>query len=193
MTKAQTPERPNSTGSEEVVLVFTFGDVSYEEMSPRHLYAFLPVRPSVFRFFIHANFILTSTRKDIRRTRWNRTLLEAVPEAFLGAVAQFHDRGLATLWYNWPFLVPWPIVYDEAFEAFPLRLRYLCSQRPILEDSSGARFPPQLLRTVPETFRDEDKTPLLPEEYSSRRLISRYYSAALEPMHKVTGSAKHDR
>ena len=70
----------------EIALAFSCdGSTDIPRMQPMH--AFLPLRSYGFRFVIHADFELTSSRQEVSVDKqWNKLLLKKVPEAFAEAL-----------------------------------------------------------------------------------------------------------
>ncbi|RQS57258.1 DUF3883 domain-containing protein [Burkholderia sp. Bp8963] len=58
----------------------------------KELFAFLPVRDFGFRFYIQADFLLSSSREDVLDSRpWNQTLRDSIAAAFVRAVEQIRN------------------------------------------------------------------------------------------------------
>src|SRR5690606_1150946 len=66
MADIQEQRRPNIAASEVAVALPLDSDGSVDERRQHDLYAFLPVKPSGFRFLAHADFVVATSREAVR-------------------------------------------------------------------------------------------------------------------------------
>ena len=113
-------EKRKEVKTVEVVLAFPMTeDGTADASAERSVFAFLPIRQYGFRFAIQADFILTSSREDVREElTWNQWLRDCIAPLFANAVSIFKkDAGLRT---NFLAYVPSAkYVTDDFFKSVP--------------------------------------------------------------------------
>lgn len=66
------------------------------------MYAYLPVRSYGLPFALQADWLVPASRQDVSNNAWNQALREAVPMAFLAAVARAQaSLELRLCWYRY--------------------------------------------------------------------------------------------
>ncbi|KAF2129618.1 hypothetical protein P153DRAFT_431538 [Dothidotthia symphoricarpi CBS 119687] len=174
-------KRPN-WHSTKIVLGFPMTEtLSQPQLVPQNVYAFLPIRKYGLKFLLQGDFLLTASREDIESTLlWNRTIRDAVAEAFLISVHQFNKGDMK---YVWPWYLPNPPTntvsfFDPAIESILEQLKDL----PVLESSAGTMEKASRLKYVPiDSFVDEEGNPFtLSEHTATGYLSSKYPSWAIE-------------
>jgi hypothetical protein len=127
------------------------------------LYAFLPIRRAGFRFSIHADFILNSTRQDVIENRpWNRRLLSCISEAFCDAVKIF-KKNESLGWSYLEFIPKANEIPDKFFKPVRREIIELLSKSECLLSSGGEWCYPFKLRTADERFRQLFPSPVARE------------------------------
>jgi len=117
--------------------------------------------------------VLTASRQDIdTSSRWNRSLLRALPVAILRAVQQL-NRG--PMRYGWLCLLRERPPADDFFDPLDEMTWKLLSQHPILMSSAGVFAKPSELFWVSASFRDGLGKPLLSSSTMDRKYISPDY------------------
>ena len=115
-------ETRSGIGSSEVVLAFPFTrnkPLFYSQKA----YAYLPIRESGFKFLLHADFVLSTSRENVEdpasiikrpasvgtnsthprliKHQWNWYLLNALADCFVKAVHRFNEPAADNLKYEW--------------------------------------------------------------------------------------------
>ncbi|KAL9597097.1 MAG: hypothetical protein Q9219_005380 [cf. Caloplaca sp. 3 TL-2023] len=93
------PKEDKRRGWHQTKILLAFPIVDFREQ-PRliyqNVYAFLPIRNYGLKFLVQADFLLTASREDIESTLpWNRTIRNALAEAFLSSVDHFNQDASA--------------------------------------------------------------------------------------------------
>lgn len=89
MADIQEQRRPDIAASEVAVALPLDPDGSVDERQQHDLYAFLPVKPSGFRFLAHADFVVATSREAVREDLpWNLRLRDALAECLTEAVME---------------------------------------------------------------------------------------------------------
>ena len=196
------PDEDTRSGieSSEVVLAFPFTGNKPSFYSQK-AYAFLPIRESGFKFLLHADFVLSTSRENVEdpasiikkpasaettgtRTRlikhqWNWYLLNALADCFVKAVHRFNDPAAEKLKYEWlGFLRDAPSeVAENSFSLLtPLILERIKGE-PVLETQTLDKrlvIPSQAIY-IPQAFRDAGGDFILADV---TRLDDKYYLAA---------------
>ena len=91
-----THEKRIGIDQRDVSIAFPLGE---DEESAGRIFAYLPVRSDTgLPFLINADFILTSSREEVREDEhWNRWLMDCVAELVGDALCQLRERGLLTI------------------------------------------------------------------------------------------------
>ncbi|KAI0869992.1 hypothetical protein GGS24DRAFT_129333 [Hypoxylon argillaceum] len=171
-------EQRRGDGNEsEIVLAFPFGfragTSSVTLNKPNHVYSFLPIRDYGFKFVLHADFILVSSREEIDpESEWNKSLRNHIPSAFRHSVARLQDSSLR---YVWPCYIPLRPKIENFFRGVWLEILKLLSQDPILESAHGTFLVPAALCLVPKEFCGLNNQPLIPADSSEFTYISPRY------------------
>ena len=120
--------------------------------------------------------MLTASRQDIDgSSRWNRSLLRAIPVAILNAVKQF-NRG--PMRHGWLCLLRERPSADDFFDPLDEMTWRLLSRQPVLMSSAGLFAKPSELFWVSASFRDRLGRPLLSNSVMDRKYISPDYDMA---------------
>jgi len=129
------------------------------------------------KFLIQGDFVLTASRQDIDVScPWNKSLLSAIPAAFLSAAQQF-NRG--PMRYAWPCLLQQRPLTNDLFMDLEKRTLQLLSQYPILRSCAEDRCAkPDELRLVPKSYRDGDGKFLLSCDALNHKYLSPCYAEA---------------
>ncbi len=118
------------------------------------VFAFLPMRPAGFKFFINADFVLSSNREDIHSDRpWNKRLRDQIPAAFVSALEKI--RGREELAYSYLQYLPTASdIVDPFFKPVVVQLVKLLSESACLPSAGGQWLLPKQLRFGSPPFRE---------------------------------------
>ena len=148
------PDEKRDIASTVIVLAFPVEvDRRAKPDVASQLYAFLPVRRAGFRFSIHADFILSSTRQDVMTNRpWNKRLLSGISAAFCDALETFKKSEKLGCSYL-EFIPKETEIPDEFFKPVRQEIVEQLSKSKCLLSSEGIWSFPAELRTASDTFR----------------------------------------
>ena len=119
---------------------------------------------------------MTASRQDIdASSQWNRSLLRAIPVAFLKSVKGLNQGPTR---YSWLCLLRERAPADDFFDPLDEMTRKLLSQHPIQMSSAGVFAKPSELFWVSPAFRDGQGKPLLSCSTMDRKYISPDYGTA---------------
>ncbi|TCD66329.1 hypothetical protein EIP91_001478 [Steccherinum ochraceum] len=156
----------------QLVLAFPLTMDEKPVIMDQAVYAFLPLRNFGFKFLIQGDFLTPSSREDILcDLRWNITIRDAIPQAFIQAIEEFKSR--PSLQFEWFRFIP-----DGVSDSFmrPVQdalIEQLQSQPVILCDDGEYRAPAEVIM---EPYSDDDDVPLIPPNFlSGRHYLSTQY------------------
>lgn len=148
-------ERRKGVQTSKVILAFPVHESGLPDADSTHpVFSFLPVADCGFRFIIHADFVLTSSRESIQETLpWNKRLRDAIAAAFIRALDGFKSNAkLRTAYFE--FLPRKGEVKNEFFRAACTQLfATLRETGSVLCEDGEWRKPGEVLLAPPK-FRE---------------------------------------
>ncbi|KIW83437.1 hypothetical protein Z517_02682 [Fonsecaea pedrosoi CBS 271.37] len=178
-------KRPGQTES-EIVLGFLLSGSQKDRLRTQQVFSFLPIRDCGFKFLIQADFLLVAGREDIDvHNRWNRKLLNSIPDAFANVVRYFNRT--TSLRYSWLHHVPRTSELQADFNMLGCSIVKKLSNTCILESEGGQMSPPLLLTYVPKQFTLGNGEPLSLNQGTRLKYLSRKYSHDDEDNFKLLG------
>lgn len=142
--------------STEVVLGFPVSE-NRQTFRTQNAYAFLPVGNFGLRFILQADFILVTNRKALDEDLpWNIALRDAIPEAFMKAIA--HVNGLSgahahVLRYQWPRYLQYTESGNTFWDRVTRDVIAHMSTEAVFESRDGDFYCPKDLVYVPKQYR----------------------------------------
>ncbi|KAF1996938.1 hypothetical protein P154DRAFT_607356 [Amniculicola lignicola CBS 123094] len=162
----------------KILLAFPIADPPEQpRLIPQNVYAFLPIRNYGLKFLLQGDFLLTASRENIESTLpWNRTIRDALADAFLLSVDHFNKGKLK---YTWPYYLP--SASTAAFSFFEPAITSILTQlkeSPVLESCAGTMVKASSLKHVPlDQFGDKDGIPFTLSSYTADGYLSLKYPA----------------
>ncbi|KAH7337370.1 hypothetical protein BKA66DRAFT_448585 [Pyrenochaeta sp. MPI-SDFR-AT-0127] len=129
-----------------------------------------------YPFLVQADFLLTASREDVESTLpWNRTIRNALAEAFLQSMHHF-NHGQPK--YIWPYYLPsrstaQSSFFEPAIASILTQLR----ESPVLESCAGTMAKASSLTHVPSDLCSEDGVPFALCSLTESRYLSLKYPA----------------
>lgn len=157
--------------STTIVLAFPVDESGAAKSNPTsQVFAFLPIREFGFKFSIHADFVLSSSREGILTERpWNRFLRDQLPLALAAAVAEFRSTEQLRFTYL-RFLPTASETLDPFFRPVVGPLYESLSQTECLPSASGEWRRPDQLRYGHRPFRELFPSDLAVQLFGFERL-----------------------
>ncbi|KAF2812279.1 uncharacterized protein BDZ99DRAFT_518138 [Mytilinidion resinicola] len=156
---------------------------------PQNVYAFLPIRNYGLKFLLQGDFLLTASREDIESTLpWNRTIRDALADAFLFSVDHFNKGKLK---YAWSYYLPSASTAASSFlEPAIASILAQLKESPVLESCAGTMVKASSLKHVPlDPFGDKDGIPFTLSSYTADGYLSLKYPAwAIEGTNSIGAS-----
>lgn len=147
-------KRPNIPTTDIVIALPLSDSGAAQPEKDAQVFAFLPVRPAGFKFFVNADFVLSSNREDIHSDRpWNQRLRDQIPAAFVSALEKV--KGREALAYSYlQFLPNASDIVDPFFKPVVVQLVKLLSESACLPSAGGQWLLPRQLRFGGLPFRE---------------------------------------
>ena len=154
MVEVPDEKRPDISRS-SIVLAFPVDASGAAAPQPTsQVFAFLPIRQVGFRFSLHADFILSSSREDILTDRgWNKALRDGIAVAFKAAVATFRASDALAFSYL-KYLPGEGEISDPFFRPLTNSIVAQLAKTECLPSEGGAWKFPSDLRIAEKRFRD---------------------------------------
>jgi hypothetical protein len=150
-----TEERRKGVPESTLVLAFPVLATRSPELGATcPLFAFLPVYDYGFRFIIHADFVLTSSRESIQeQLPWNQRLRDCIPNAFLAALERFKaDPTLRNAYFQ--FLPRKGEVKGDFFKTVRSKLFAALGETECVLGQSGRWLKPKQVLLASKEFRE---------------------------------------
>ena len=175
--EARKDKSGNGIHQATVIVAFPVDTYDAPVLKQQYTYAFLPLRHVGFNFLIQADFITQANREDVVHCKRNQAILEKVAEVFADAVLYFCSH--PSLKYQWMRYLPEESIADTFWKGLWPLIREKLKQTPLLEPLSGKGLrKPSDLRQVPETYVNENGSPLLPDLEGAEIYLSPKYTQA---------------
>jgi len=131
----------------------------------------------IMQFLLQGDFLLTASREDIESTLpWNRTIRDALAEAFLLSIDDFNQGQLK---YVWPYYLPSASTtacsfLEPAIASILAKLR----ECDVLESCAETMVKPSSLKHVPlDPFADGEGVPFTLSQHTAAGYLSLKYPA----------------
>ncbi|KAH7320590.1 hypothetical protein B0I35DRAFT_459384 [Stachybotrys elegans] len=164
----------------QIVLAFPLTHDSKPVIEKQHLFAFLPVRESDFKFVVHSDFDTTAHRQDILTTsKRNMDIRSSIASVFIQSVIKLCEH--PELCYSWPSFLPLPHEGTSPFWTslvLDIKARVFAASLFKSRNRTGLRPLAELYRLTSDSM-DENKEPLL-NDPSTDPYLSKNYTAANE-------------
>lgn len=176
----QEEKRPDVTES-EIVLAFPLTpEGSADSIESHAVFAFLPIRDFGFKFVLHADFLLSSSREDLHReSPWNLRIRNQIAAAFASALPYLKDN--AALAASFLEYVPAQNgITDPFFRAAAKQIETRLATEPCVPAASGAWRRPSEILTVGAGFQS-----LFPNDDIWTALAFEYAAPEITPAAKL--------
>ncbi|RFU27993.1 hypothetical protein B7463_g8347, partial [Scytalidium lignicola] len=166
-------KRPNQTNS-EIKLAFPIDANDQPILESQDVYSFLPVRDYGFMFLLQANFILPTSRHEVKdKNEWNKKIKSEIPNAFVTAIEYLvQDR----FRYSWFKFLPTLQEHKDFFEEVRSNIWSAVKEKPLLVSENGELENSSSLQYIPPEFRHSDGVPFTLCSDTKGRYLSRLYS-----------------
>ena len=169
------PDDEKRPGCRESVLILAFPTIPF--LGACSVYSFLPVRDYGFKIILQADFVLVANREEIESgSKWNKALLDHIPDAFLDAVKKFNRSDFR---YRWPAYLPLRVERSDFFQGTWPKVKKRLSDAAVLESASGVMLRPPALVLIPSEISDPYGRSLVPPNLSKFKYLSSKYAAEL--------------
>ncbi len=138
-------KRRQNISSTAIQMAFPYPTPKYSAMETFKTYAFLPINDFNFKFLIQANFVLSTSREEIRKdSDWNNLIMDNLYQCLLGAFTTFQSID--------PLFINYFGKLDQVHELFKIHnlhgkmMAYFAATSCILDSSNTLRKAADLVR-----------------------------------------------